>query len=513
MKERYIAAIDLGSSKIALTVAQVSGEDVRIIYYGDRESNGIKYSAVFIPKKVSAILKELISEAENQLQMKISQVVVNYPKCDIRQETAEAEMTRSNPDDSITEEEVENLKSMAQNDYPIENPETEQLYVAIPQSFSDDENFQLIEQDIIGVISKVFKGHFKLFIGKKSSVRNIYKVFNDMDIAIARLYFTPATIAKAVLTEDEIDNGVALIDMGGGSTSVSIYNRKVLRYYSAIPFGGKSITTDIRTECSISDQLAENIKLAFGVCIPDKLQSLQEKIIQIEDPDMNGYKQIPVQYLSEVITARINEIVQAILYKIEQSGYADKLRNGVVITGGGANLANVANFIKEVSGYNVRTGFPRHLVSIVDDIDLARPDLNNSLGMILTAKNENINCLELSEEYAQHRREKELEEEEAARQLKEAEEKAAEQERLAEPEEREEEAEVEPEKEEPVEEKHESRKEKKEKRKEKKEEPKTFLGIRWRKIMHNINNVTSNINDVTSTWTNNMYDKSDDSEE
>ncbi len=394
MNERYIAAIDLGTSNIVLTIAQISGEDVRIIYHGDRPANGIKYSAVFIPKKVSAILNELVNEAENQLQMKISQVVVNYPKCDIRQETAEAEMDRSNPDESITAEEVESLKSIAQNDYPIENPETEQLYVAIPQSFSDDENFQLIEQDIIGVISKVFKGHFKLFIGKKSSVRNIYKVFNDLDIATTRLYFSPSTIAKAVLTEDEMDNGVALVDFGGGSTSVSIYNRKVLRYYASIPFGGKSITNDIRTECSISANLAENIKLAFGVCIPDKLQSLQEKIIQIEDQEMNGYKQIPVQYLSEVITARANEIIQAILYKIEQSGYADRLRNGVVITGGGANLANLANFIKELSGYNVRTGYPRHLVSFVDDIDSSKPELANSIGMILAAKEENnINCL------------------------------------------------------------------------------------------------------------------------
>lgn len=395
MNERYIASIDLGTSRIVLAVAQVFGEDVKLIYCRSCPSSGIRYSAVYVPGKVAGLVRKLIEEAEDKLGLKIFQVVVNYPKCDIHQEIAEKQAVRSRPEESITREEVENLRSMAVSDYPLGSPDTEKLYAAIPQSFSDDDNFQQPAEEIIGMISKELKGTFKLFVGKKSSARNIDIIFNGMDVAVARMYFTPVTTARAVLTEDETDNGVALIDFGGGSTSVTVYHRKVMRYYAAIPFGGRSVTNDIHLECTIPEQLAEQIKLAYGVCMPDRLLSLQDKILQIEDLEFNSYKQVPVQYLSQIITARIREIVAAILYEIVQSGYSEKLQSGVVITGGGAELANLVPFIREVSGYSVRTGRPRHLVSSMEQsVDMAGPAISNSIGMILAAKEEKgLNCV------------------------------------------------------------------------------------------------------------------------
>jgi len=394
MEDRYIAAVDLGSSKIALTVAHISGEDIQILYYRERPSDGIRNSAVFNPQKASMPIKEAIAEAENELKIKILQVVVGLPRCDVRQQIAQASVERTNPDDSITMEEVESLKSLAKNDYPLDDPEKEELYGAIAQSFSDDENFQLIESDIIGVISKTFEGNFKIFIGKKKAVETIDKVFNNLGVAIARKYFTPGAVAKAVLTNDEMENGVALVDFGGGATSVTVYQGKILRHYAAIPFGGKSVTNDIRTECSISESLAENIKLAFGACQPERLQNLGEKIIQIQGDEMDGYKQIPVKYLSEVISAREREIIDAILYEIQQSGLADNLRSGIVITGGAAAMTNLPTFIKEISGYNVRTGYPRRLFSAEGCPGVYEPSATNSLGMILEAKADGlVNCI------------------------------------------------------------------------------------------------------------------------
>lgn len=394
MDERYIAAVDMGTAKIALTVARISGEDVQILYYRERPSAGIRNSAVFNPKKAAEPVKAAIDEAESELNIKIMQVVVGLPRCDIRQEIAKAKVDRTNPDESITKEEVESLKMMAQNDYPIEDPEKEELYGAVAQSFSDDEEFQLIENDIIGVISQVFEGNFKLFIGKKSSIKTIDKIFNDLDIAIASRYFTPNSQAKAVLTEDEMSSGVALIDLGAGATSVTIYQGKILRYYASIPFGGNNITRDISNECHISEKLAENIKLAFGACMPEKLQTLGEKIIQIEGDDMDGLKQIPVHFLSDLITCRVREIVEATLYEIQESGLADSLRSGVVITGGGAKLTNIANYIKEISGYNVRTGVPRNKFSAEGCNGVHEPSASTSIGMILSAKEDGlINCI------------------------------------------------------------------------------------------------------------------------
>ena len=395
MEEKYIAAIDMGSAFITLTVARISGEDIQILYYKKHKSDGIRNSAVYNPQKAAAPIKAAIEDAEKELKIKILQVVVGLPRCDIRQEIANAKVERSNPDDSITKDEVESLKALAQDDYPLQDAERDIIYGAIAQSFSDDENFQLIEDDIIGVISRNFEGNFKLFIGKKSAVKTVDKIFNDLGIAIAKKYFSPISQAKAVLTEDEMSSGVALVDIGSGATSVTIYQDSILRYYASIPFGGKVITSDIRSECFISESLAENLKLAYGACIPEKLQTLGEKIIQIEGDELEGFKQIPVKYLSEIITARVKELTDAMLYKIQQSGLADNLRGGVVITGGCANLTNIAMYIKDISGYNVRIGYPRRKFSASGCIGIFDPDASTSLGMILSAKEDNlISCID-----------------------------------------------------------------------------------------------------------------------
>ena len=388
MEERYIATIDLGSAKIRLTVAKISGEDIQILYYKSVPSDGIRNSAVYNPQKAAEPIKWIIRDAEKELNISITQVAVGLPRCNVRQETASAKVGRSNPDDSITKEEVEALKAVAQEDYPLRDPENEVIYSAVAQSFSDDENFQLIENDIIGVISRNFEGNFKLLIGKKNAIKTLDKIFGDAAVRVSKKFFTPIAQAKAVLTDDEASSGVALVDIGAGATSVSIYQGRILRYYAAIPFGGKAITTDIKTECFISEKLAENIKLAFGACIPDKLQTLGEKIIQIEGDEMENYKQVPVKYLSEIITARVKEITEAILYEIQSSGLADKLRCGLVITGGGANLTNIATFIKDLSGYNVRTGYPRKLFSASGFPSIMDPEATTSLGLLLAAKEE-----------------------------------------------------------------------------------------------------------------------------
>lgn len=396
MDERYIAAVDLGSSKIALTVAKVSGNDIQIQYYKETPSMGIRNSAVFNPKNASEPIQRAIEEAEDELKIKILQAVVCLPRCDVRQENNSAKAERSQPDECISCEEVEELKNLALDGYPNIDSEKESLYGAVAQSFDCDDNFQIIESDIVGMVSRDFVGNFKLFIGKKSSVKTIDKVFNNLGIAIAKQYFTPDATAKAVLTEDEKESGVALIDLGGGATSVTIYKGKILRHYASIPFGGKSITIDIKNECTISESLAENIKLAYGACMPDKLQTLAEKIIQIEGEEgMTGPKQIPVQYLSEIITCRVKEIIDAMLYEIQQSGLADALRSGIVITGGGANLANIAPFIKECSGYNVRIGLPRPLFSADHSMPIRTTSATTSIGMILSAKTEPLlNCVD-----------------------------------------------------------------------------------------------------------------------
>ena len=165
-----------------------------------------------------------------------------------------------------------------------------------------------------------------------------------------------------------------------------------MRHYYAIPFGGGNVTRDIRIECSISPKLAENIKLAYGACQPNKLANLSEKILQIRYED-GPFKEIPVKYISSIIDAREREIVDAILFSIQESNLKDELRSGVVITGGGANMANLCNLIQDMSGYHVRVGHPKHRFSS-DVIGTSETSAVSVIGMLLAARDDRLpGCL------------------------------------------------------------------------------------------------------------------------
>ena len=390
--DKHIVAIDLGSSKIALTVAKVNGADIQIIYYKETPSHGIKYSSVFNVKSVTDSLSMAIREAEEQLGIKITQAVVGMPKYPIRQETGNGEIKDRGEDTDITAEDIAFLKGFAEDSYPLKNPDKEAIYGAVAQSFSDGENFQIIENDIIGMTSDVLEGNFKIFIGKKSDLRKIDQVMTKVGITGTKKYFTADTTAKAVLTQAEMENGVALIDFGGGCTSVTIYHDSIMRHYASIPFGGRNITEDIKSESQISERLAENIKLAFGACMPEKLQSMSEKIIHIRSNSAEPDMKLPVKYLSEIITARVEEILMAIFYEIEQSGFADSLRSGIVVTGGVAQTANLGNLIYDLSGYRARTGYPQTNFSHLGFEGICETTSATSIGLMLAAKDEMGNC-------------------------------------------------------------------------------------------------------------------------
>ncbi len=393
MEEKNIVAIDLGTSKIALTVAKVNGNDVQIAYYKEMPSAGIKYSSVWNINQATDPLSRIIRDAEEALDIKITQAVIGMPKYPVRQESNSAIVKDRGEDTDITAEDIADLKSYAEDSYPLDDPAKEAIYGAVAQSFSDGEYFQIIENDIIGMASDTLEGNFKIFIGKKSDLKKIDSVMTKTGIAARKKYFTADTTAKAVLTDAEMENGVALIDFGGGSTSVSIYHGNIMRHYASIPFGGKNITDDIKSECQISERLAENIKLAYGACMPEKLQSLSEKVLQIRSNNTEPDKQVTVKYLSEIITARIEEIIMAMLYEINESGFADMLRSGIVITGGAAQTANLGNFIYELSGYRVRTGYPKLHFSNAGCDGLKDTTAATSIGLILAAKDElGVNC-------------------------------------------------------------------------------------------------------------------------
>lgn len=385
MEDRYIVSIDFGTFKLALSVAMVSGNETRVVYYKETPVEGMRCSRILNEAKVSQSLKKAITDAEDILGIKITGAVAGMPRFYVRTVDDSAKNETRDGESYITESEIEELKSFAQDNFPLENPEREAVYGAIAQSFSTSDEFQLIEDDIVGMTGKVLEGNFKIFIGNKTSLDRIDRVMKLAGIVNVKKYFVPQLTANAVLFPAEMDNGVAMIDFGAGCTSVSIYYKNVLRHYASIPFGGANVTKDIQMESNIKTALAENIKMAYGACMPEKLQSLSEKQLLIKSENGEADKRMTVKYLSEIITARETEIIKAMLYEIGVSKFADKIQSGIVITGGGASMANLGNLIKDISGYNVRVGRPTFKGIYNCCTGDCAPSAATSIGLIKTA--------------------------------------------------------------------------------------------------------------------------------
>lgn len=391
--EQHIVAVDLGTSKIALIVVKVNGDDAQVVYYKETDSAGIVNSGVSNMVQARTPLQHLIKDAEESLNIKINQAVIGMPKYPIRQEANSGKIMDRGDFTEITQEDVDNLKRFAQETYPLQSAEREAIYGAVAQSFSDGENFQIKEDDIVGMSSNTLEGHFKIFIGKRKELINADSLLAKAGISARKKYFTADTTAHVILSETEMENGVALVDFGGGSTSVAIYHDGIMRHYASIPFGGKNITHDIKSELQITERLAENIKMAFGACMPEKLLNMSEKVLHIVDKNSTQDKQVAVKYLSEIITARVREIMEAVLYEIQESGLAEHLRCGIVITGGAARTANLGMMVNEMSGYNVRIGYPRYDIAGYEMDGVHETSATTILGLITAAmKEETANC-------------------------------------------------------------------------------------------------------------------------
>lgn len=393
MQERFIVAVDPGDSRISLTVSMVKDGVASVVHYAETPSQGIRHGTVFNPKKVCAPLCSLIHGAEEALDMEIHEVVIPYPRWKVSTEQISYSYKRTSPSDFISEEEIENLRMMALDDFRAELDPGLEIYGAVAQHFSTEDLFQVRESDIVGVTGEQVEGVYNVYYGAKKAVDNLDKVLSELNLS-SRKYFLPEAVGDTVLVNDDKEQGVALIEIGGGVTSVSVFSLGVLRFYDSFPFGGKSVSTDIKLECGIPEALAENIKLGYGSCMPDRLYTLADKTLEIQGEGRSESQQLPVKYLAEVIGSRMREIASAALYLIGKSGYSDRLRSGIVLCGGGSEILSCSTLFAEMSGLDARINTVRNPLIITEGCpELSSPAAVSQLAMIsLAAENTAINC-------------------------------------------------------------------------------------------------------------------------
>ena len=389
MDTKHIVAIDAGSSKIALAVGFESDNGFRISFYKSLPSSGINHGRIQNAQQASEVIRELVGAVKEELGLDVMQAIINLPSHPIVQISAKSSLTREE-DTIVREEDIRILRDQACEEAlktAADRSEKNHLCVfdCVTQSYSDGMDFLIGEDDIIGRFSEEIEGYYRVFLGRSQPMANIDNTLGLLDLVSARKYFMPQHTGKIVLDRTDMENGVALVDIGGGVTSVSIFTGGILRYYDSIPFGGRSVTMDIRNECGLSEALAENIKKVYGICCPDKLQNMSDKYLRIKLRDSSRTKEVGIKFLSEIVTARMKEIFEAVLYIIQESGMADDLGAGIVLTGGGAKLTNCSKLLEERSGYSVRVGQVNSR-AVTMPAECLSPDAAGCLGMLFAGR-------------------------------------------------------------------------------------------------------------------------------
>lgn len=375
--KKLIIAIDLGSTKVVCAVGEKTASGVKIIAVEQAPSKGIARGAVVNIQQAMDIVSPIISKVENNIQENIKEIFVGVSGQHIRCTSNSEKIIRSNPDDLITITEIENISN---NMYNISHQIDERVIHVIPQSFNIDDFMGITTP--IGMMGKEVNANFKLVIGKGTSIDYTNNVIKRGGYKVRGQIFNHLAFSKAVVHEEECEIGVAIVDIGGGTTDLIIIQDNIVRHVAVIPFGGNSITEDIRMGCGVSLKQAEQLKIDHGSCFSE--YAPEGRSIVIPSVTGNENKELSYKLLAEIIEARTAEILEAVDYEINLSGYKESLRAGLVITGGTAELSNIGKLASLITGLQTRGAVPISDIEVDDDLmNIRKPHLSNAIGLVL----------------------------------------------------------------------------------------------------------------------------------
>lgn len=372
----YVAAIDLGTTKIVTLIGRKNPNGkFQIVSQSKTPSTGIKRGVVLNIEETVASIQRTVEEAQAQSGIILSDVFVGIAGQHIRSIKNRGYINRDNTESEITAEDVQKLI----NDmYKIPIEVGEEILHVLPQDFIVDNEPGVRP---IGMMGRRLEANFHIVIGQTASAKNIEKCVNRVGLKVNDLILEPLASSEAVLTEDEKEAGVVLVDIGGGTTDVAMFYDGIVRHTAVIPFGGNVITNDIKEGCSILFRQAESLKVQFGSALGD--MAPEDKIVTIPGISGRDPKEISFKSLAYIIQSRMEEIIDAVNYEIENSGYAEKLSAGIVLTGGGALLRHLSQLVKFKTGYDVRIGFPNEHLSADSGEDINQPMYATAIGLIL----------------------------------------------------------------------------------------------------------------------------------
>jgi cell division protein FtsA len=374
-----IVGLDIGTTKIA-AIAGRKNEfgKLEILGFGRANSHGVKHGQVLnIDETIKAIKMALENCYASNPNLEISEVYVGIAGHHIKSLQTRGDIVRQHNDDEITQREIDQLVA---DQYKTYIPAGDQIIDVIPQEFTVD-NFQNIPNPI-GYGGVKVGANFHIITGDKNAIRNISRSVEKSGLRTKDLVLQPLASAAAVMGQEDLEAGVAIVDIGGGTTDLAVFYEGILKHTAVIPFGGENITNDIKTGLGVLKTQAEQMKTQFGSALANETK--MNAYITI--PGLRGMpaKEISVKNLANIIQARMSEIMDFVTYHLKQVGLDNRMLNGgVVLTGGGSQLRHLIQLTEYVTGLNARIGYPTEHLAAGHIEELARPTYSTCIGLIL----------------------------------------------------------------------------------------------------------------------------------
>src|SRR5687767_14889308 len=378
-EQPIIVGLDIGTTKIAVIAGRKNEYGkLEILGFGRSNSNGVKHGQVLnIDETIKAIRTALENCYASNPNLEVAEVYVGIAGHHIKSLQTRGDIVRHQNEEEISQKEIDQLIA---DQFKTYIPAGDQIIDVIPQEFTVD-NFQNIPNPI-GYGGVKVGANFHIITGDKNAIRNINRAVEKSGLRTKDLVLQPLASSAAVMGQEDLEAGVAIVDIGGGTTDLAVFYEGILKHTVVIPFGGENITNDIKTGLGVLKTQAEQMKVQFGSALSNEAKA--NAVITI--PGLRGMppKEISVKNLANIIQARMSEIMDFVTFHLKQVGLDNKMLNGgIVLTGGGAQLKHLIQLTEYVTGLNARIGFPTEHLAAGHIEELARPTYSTCIGLIM----------------------------------------------------------------------------------------------------------------------------------
>ncbi|MDR1006224.1 MAG: cell division protein FtsA [Bacteroidales bacterium] len=391
---RIITSLDIGTTAIKAFIAKKNEEGkIKIIGFGTTESIGVEAGVVTNPGQAAESIKIALEQAECEADVKVEEVYVGVAGFHLQDRKVACSTIRDKHDVFITKEEVLELRK---KQLSINRPEGMDIIDIMEQKYRVDDQ-ECEPKDVIGMEGSSLVGEYNIVLGSTSCLRRIENSVRAAGYKLKGLILQSIASAEAVLSAEDKSVGVCLVDIGGGTTDIAIFNKGVVRYIKSFPSAGNHITLDIERAYNLTPKNAEDIKIKYGTCLPEALKQ-QDLVVTIPGYKGSKAKEIPLKHLAGVVKSRVEEILDFILVELHNTNFLHNLQV-IIMTGGGSQTRN----IKQLSEYHIpdlATNIAPINEEYFDNLpdNLKQPIYATGLGLVIAAFKEEDEEMEQQDE-------------------------------------------------------------------------------------------------------------------